>query len=257
MELVVGTYNLHFILTPKQVEHDLKRLFMEDAGVIGLQEMGQAERVPVLEAVCNKLGWEFFRANDLPAQKQTPIVWDSRVWQAIQTGAHRLNDEVLAEPGAGGPRIESKWAMWVVLEHRHNDTKIAVINWHAPGSVESPSKPKRRKAMAECTRSVRLLARDLKPDVDAVFIVGDMNVNYRNTDVRRTYEFPVMQFRNEGFLPCWQHGRPLTGTHMPYDQSNMGRRLIDYVFSNAQHKRSKILKGYQSDHRPVLVRYKT
>lgn len=253
MELVVGTHNLHFILNSEQVETDLSRLFKQ-ADVIGMQEMGNPERKQALERVCKQADWQFYRPNDFGSQRQTPIAWSSR-WRVMQSGAQRLNNASAVEPGSGGTFVESKWAVWVVLQH--GDTKIAVINWHAPGGVEVTANTKRRKVMAECTRNVRLLARTLKANVQAVFVTGDMNMNYRSQDVRRTYEFPVVQFRNEGLTPNWQYGRPVIGSHMPYDQSNSGRRLIDYVFSNAQHQRSKILTGYASDHRPVLVRYKT
>lgn len=260
MLTVIGSYNLHFKLKPSQVRKDLAKLLSSnDIDVLGMQEMGKPVRVLVLNKIGREYGWEFFRPNDLPAQRQTPIGWNNERWEALQTGAQRLNDSTEVEPGSGGTTVESKWAPWVILRNRKNDRTIAVINWHAPGGVENPKNVKRRAVMEECTASVKELARELEKEVQSVFITGDMNINFRKPELRALNKFPIKAFKNAGFYACWEYNMPKIGTHTHNGMLKFlptGRRIIDYVFSNDKPISSEILLGYSSDHRPVLVTYR-
>lgn len=249
MSVTFGTYNLHFKLSPEQVGYDLAKLIDSTyVSVLGLQEMGNNERVPMLSALSGR-GWQFTRPDDLPYQKQVPLGWDTQVWAAERIGSQRISSAIHAEPGAGGAFIESKWATFAILRSYSTGKRAAVINWHAPASVENPANVLRRESMQQCTASVLALACQFAPYVSGVFIAGDMNVDYRKKEIRQTPGFPVAVFRSEGFRANWSAGRlPLYGTHK--------RRLIDYLFSNARIIKTKALAGYSSDHRPVLAEYK-
>lgn len=261
MKIVVGSYNIHFRLSLPDIETDLNKLLeTTEVSVLGLQEVGKDDRIEVLERICQQRGWEYYRPDAIPYQAQDPIMWNDKMWESVQLGSHRLNDEVWAEDGAGSARIESKWATWVVLRHRETNKRIAVINWHAPATVEDPKKPMRQAALRQCTASADVLARDLSKEVDATFIAGDMNVNYRRKRVNRIPGFPVAVFHKSGFMANWSYGRlPLLGTHTSnglFTTLPTGTRLIDYVFANVPCVRSRILRGYVSDHRPVLAIYR-
>ena len=265
MRVIIGTYNVHYKLRPEHVEQDLRKLLTEtNADVIGLQEFAKNPRAKALDRLCLEFGWEHFQANALRDQDAVPIMWKDSEWELMQTGTQRISEAIDAENGAGGAFIESKFATWVLLQRRHGNKCIGVINWHAPGSVENPDNVKRRKSLVQCTRGVRTLARTLRRQVDALFITGDMNVNYRRDTMRTQEGFPIEEFREAG-LPAnwsWDDELPRLGTHfenglLTYDVNPVAKdeRIIDYVFGTAPPTRSLILRGYASDHRPVLAVY--
>lgn len=267
MRVVIGSYNIHFKLGLKVVAEDLQKLITTTRlDILGLQEMGKDSRVPTLNRLSRQLEWEFVRVDSASLkQDAVPIMWDNVKWQLQMSGSRRLHEPVEAELGAGGGGSKVLFVAWAVLRHRHSDKTIAVINWHAPASVENPRNIQRREAMFQATRSIVELVRELRSQVDSVFITGDMNVNYRRRVIRRTTGFPVTSFAKVGLVPNWHYGRPrLLGTHNPRralilagqlpEAYNTGR-LIDYVFSTEPVTRSRILKGYKSDHRPVLGVY--
>lgn len=251
MALAIGSYNIHFNLQPDHVESELTRLLGTRAQVIGLQEFWDNRRIPGLRRAARAHGWEFWRPDDLKAQRQDPLLWNARVWEAVQTGAQRLNDEVDAEPGSGGANIESKWAPWVILRRRSDGVRIAIANWHAPATVTDSSKPLRQKALEQGAIAIRDLMKDLRPDVDHRFVVGDINVDYHRTDYRRRVGYPVVEWAKVGLTPCWQHALFVSSKSTVTE----AHRIIDYVFASQKPRRVRILRGYASDHKPILAFY--
>jgi hypothetical protein len=256
--VVVGTYNAHWRLPGGAVEDDLGRL-LSACGVLGLQEMGHRSRGALVRRVCRGRGWRWHRPDDLPHQRQDPLLWDDRAWEAVETGCCRLSAEAEAEDGAGGARITAQWATWVRLRRRRDGLVLSAACWHAPASVQDPRLVRRRAVMAEGSASLAGLARRLRVRSDLTVVVGDMNVDHRRADVRREPGFPTAALRGAGLRPCWDGRKlPALGTHRRVaglSGPTSGRRLIDYVYADAPALGARVLRGYASDHRPVLARY--
>ena len=88
----------------------------------------------------------------------------------------------------------------------------------------------------------------------SIFVTGDFNVNYRRDAIVRDPAFPYVNMAEVRVEASYESlGMPPIGTH------GGGTRLIDYV----SHLRrnvvtplsQQVLRGYTSDHRPVLVEY--
>lgn len=249
MTIKVATYNLHFDRTQAQAHADLTKLVGAGPEMIGLQEWGKAERYQVLQEVTAIAGWDFYRPNNPgTSQRQTPVLWNAAIWDRIDSFATKLNEETVAEDGAGGATIEAKYAVWVTLQRKADGKKISLVNWHAPASITDPANVIRRQVMKTCTERVAALMEELAL-VSEVYMTGDMNVDYRNDAVRLEVGFPVERFKRFGSRANWYYDKPETnGTH--------GDRLIDYVFSTRPAVDSSIrVTGYSSDHKPVVVTY--
>lgn len=260
--LGVGSYNIHFKMTPANVARDLTALLKatrKDVSVWGLNEFGNDERQAVLDSLGGQ-GWEHFRADAMPGQDSVPIIWDALVWDVETMDTRRLSEPVTAEKGAGGARIPAKYATLVILRHKRSGKRCAFICLHLPATIQSKKKKLRRAVAKRITRQVRIIAAEVRPTVAAVFVVGDMNLDYRKAAVRNAEGLPIRELQKIGMRACW-HGRKTPyGTHIA--GSRMKRlmrprgRVIDYVFSTATCLRAVVLRGYLSDHRPVAAFYR-
>jgi endonuclease/exonuclease/phosphatase (EEP) superfamily protein YafD len=128
----------------------------------------------------------------------------------------------------------------------------------APDGGPNKRQPKRLELYRKHMNGLRELIAPMKASGAAVFVTGDLNVNFRKDRVVQTPFFPFATMRALGLRASFESlGEPSTGTHVLPNGSSM--RLIDYVFS-LQHPgvtpvSQEILRGYSSDHRPVRVVY--
>jgi endonuclease/exonuclease/phosphatase (EEP) superfamily protein YafD len=91
-----------------------------------------------------------------------------------------------------------------------------------------------------------------------VFVTGDLNVNYRRDSVLAPEMFPYHRMGEVGLEASYQAlGQPAIGTHVL--RSGNDSRLIDYVYfqpgSRLQAYDQRVLTGFASDHRPLLVEF--
>jgi endonuclease/exonuclease/phosphatase (EEP) superfamily protein YafD len=144
---------------------------------------------------------------------------------------------------------------------------IHVLNNHTVPSVQGKGGgpnyelPKRlklyRKHMAGVQRLVRHITK--RYPWGLVFVVGDLNVNYRRDRVVAPSIFPYRRLGNVGLCASYRVlGEPRRGTHVL--ASGNDTRLIDHIYFKPRRSlvpsRQRIMTGLASDHRPLLVTFK-
>ena len=90
-----------------------------------------------------------------------------------------------------------------------------------------------------------------------IFVLGDLNVNYRRDRVVRDRLFPFVNMGAVDVEASYEHlGMPRTGTHERRD-GGTDTRLIDYVYFMPRlpltPRSQTVLSGYNTDHRPLSV----
>ena len=256
-QLTVGTYNIKAKVPPLRVVHDLRRLDTAGVDVIGLQEMRSAPRKLAIQRslTCAECPFDAYLLDNSGPATACPILWRKAEFRLLGGGAKLVTGRTYVGPrGAGGPRLQAKYVVWVKLEHLGTDKVVYVLNNHAVPTVDvkHPS-PRRLRLHRRHMEVLQTLVRDKARTGAAVFAVGDFNVNFRGDIIHRSRFFPYAMMAKVGAHSNWQQlGAPPGGTH--------GTRLIDYVFSRPANGTTAVhqamLGGYHSDHKPVLVTYR-
>ena len=265
----IVTYNAEYGRSADTVAADMKKLADAGADVIGLQEMGSPNRrVAVRERFtdCARCEFDAFMPNTRE-QNAVPILYDSSKLRLIETGTSKVSSATfVGKSGAGPSTLKSKYVNWVLLRQRISGQKMYVLNSHAVPSVQGAggarnrNHPARLKLYRQHMKGLQAMITEFEATGAAVFSTGDFNVNYRRDSVVRDKMFPYHKMAQVGVYASYKFlGMPTTGTHNSSKRGG-GNRLIDYVFSLAHAAVSargqKILTGFTSDHRPVMVRYR-
>lgn len=259
----IATYNVEYGRSNTAVVSDLRRLASDGADVMGLQEMGSGtRRKAVLEQFvdCSTCQYDAFMPN-VREQNAVPILYNWSKFRLLEAGGTQVSARTFVGASGAGPKtLKAKWVNWVLLRHRVSGQSMYVLNSHAVPSVQASnggpntSHPERLALYRQHMDGLKTMITNFKRSGAAVFSTGDFNVNHRRDMVMKDKLFPYVNMAEVGVNASFKDlGLPSGGTHLN------GTRLIDYVFS-AQHpavraKRQAILRGYGSDHRPVLVRY--
>jgi endonuclease/exonuclease/phosphatase (EEP) superfamily protein YafD len=164
---------------------------------------------------------------------------------------------------AGPSTLAAKWVNYVHLRNIATGRAIYVLNSHAVPSVQGAGGPnygnlERLRLYRQHMRGLKSLVTTLGATGEPVFVTGDYNVNYRSDSRLQSRMFPYASMHEVGASSNWELlGEPTRGTHVL--PGGNATRLIDYVFSvrnrRATPMAQRILSGYSSDHRPVLVEF--
>lgn len=249
----VASYNQRHAIPERQSRADLRRLIAARPGVIGLQEM--SGRRQMLEDLP---GWRAFQPRSESGQAAVPILWDRAKFRRTAGGSYLASRPTwVGRPGAGPATVGAKWITYVNLRSRSTGRDFWVLNTHAVASVDWGGHPNRRhpRRLALYRRHMNAIRR-LVPQLAAarpgpVLLAGDLNVDYRRDAQVRARMFPVVALSPVRLRSSWSILGPpgRGGTH--------GGRLIDYVLARGAVPRwQRILRGYASDHAPVMVRYR-
>lgn len=265
----IVTYNAEYGRSPERVVSDMKKLKRAGADVFGLQEMGSPNRrIAVMEQFvnCDTCEFDAFMPNTRE-QNAVPILWDSSKLHLVRTGTLKASASTyVGKSGAGPSTLKSKYVNWVLLRHRISGQKMYVLNSHAVPSVQGAGggrnnhHPARLKLYRQHMNGLQDLIAGFETTGYAVFSTGDFNVNYRRDSIVRDSIFPYVKMAQVGVYASYKFlGMPEEGTHKSGKTGN-SVRLIDYVFSlrhdAVSARGQKILSGFTSDHRPLLVRYR-
>jgi endonuclease/exonuclease/phosphatase family metal-dependent hydrolase len=250
----IASYNQRHAIPQRQSRSDLRRLIAARPGVIGLQEMSGRRRI--LQSLP---GWRSFQPRAEPGQAAVPIIWKRARFRRTAGGSYPVAGPTWAgHPGAGPATVGAKWITYVNLTSRSTGRDFWVLNTHAVASVDWGGRPDRRhpRRLALYRRHMdaikRLVPRLAAERRSPVFLAGDLNVDYRRDAEVRSRLFPVAALSPLRLRSSWAVlGPPARGgTHG-------GGRLIDYVFARGAVPRwQRILRGYASDHAPVIVGFR-
>lgn len=265
----IGSYNIRHALSDGVAAGDVERLAASGVDVVGLQEMGSRKRRnAVLAAVqdCSTCVMQgvFF---DSPASiGAVPILYREGRFTLYDSGSQMLSDTTYIGPKGAGPATQPpKYVTWVKLQEKRTGRFFYVLNSHAVASVQATdggaNTNQRRLALyRKHMDGLRSLITQVKRRQVGVFVVGDLNVNYRRDRVVRDPLFPYVNMAEVSVEASYESlGVPETGTHNRVDGTS-STRLIDYVYFMPRRVFSavsqSILSGYSSDHRPLVVRFK-
>ena len=266
-QVSIATLNTAATISTDRAVADITRLASTGADVITLQEMANPDRRKrVVAALVNCSMCEFeahMPAGAVPGS--TPILYRWDRFRLEGSGTTQVSEATYVGPrGAGPSTLNAKFVNWVHLRERATGLHLYVLNNHAVPTVQGPgggpnrSHPKRLALYRQHMQGLRDLIGPMKASGAAVFVTGDLNVNFRKDKVVRPPMFPYMSLGALGLRASFDTlGEPPIGTHVLPNGSSM--RLIDYVYS-LQHPRvtpvaQGILRGYASDHRPVKVEF--
>ncbi len=267
VDLKIATYNVHSELSVSRAVADVAALAATGADVVSLQEMGSRTRRDTLRAQlvdCETCELDAYMPLVGP-EASTPILYRSDRFELQESGSLKVSEATYVGPeGAGPSTLKAKFVNWVKLLDLQSGRTVFVLNNHAVPSVQTSDGgpnfklPERLALYRQHMTGLQTLVRDFSSTGASVFVTGDFNVNYRTDRVVRAAMFPYARLGSLATRPTWfTLGEPATGTHVL--TNGFDKRVIDYVFNTANDavtvKSQAILRGYASDHRPVLAGY--
>lgn len=264
----VATYNVEQSMTNRQVLKDLRALDRRDVSVIGLQEMGNADRRAAVQRKfldCPDCHFDGYLPAAGPAA-QNPVLYRSGRFRLIESGAVKVTDRTrVGKRGAGPAVAPAKYVDYVGLREQRSHRRVYVLNNHliasvqAKGGASNPTMEKRLEVYRKHMRGLRGLVTSIKDRKLPVVVTGDFNVNYRRDKVVQDPIFPYVNMHKVGARASYEElGEPKLGTHTLPNGNDT--RLIDYVYqvphTGVTMDRQHVLTGFHSDHRPLLVRFR-
>jgi len=262
----IATLNVHSALSMDQALSDISRLASTGADVISLQEMGGRKRRDYVRAMlvdCDTCELDAYMPIGGP-EASIPILYRQDRFIVEAEGSHKVSEATYVGPkGAGPSTLKAKFVNYVVLYDLQTKQRVAVLNNHAVPTVQAPyGGPNSLKARHALYRKhmdgLTAKISEYAATGATVFATGDFNVNYRKDSQVRAGLFPYSRLRAVNTHASYEAmGQPATGTHVL--RSGFDRRLIDYVFHRTHPAvnltSQAILRGYASDHRPLLTQY--
>lgn len=265
----VATYNIRHALSDSVAVADIEKLADAGADVISLQEMGSAQRRDAVRArMINCVTCEFGAAMPNGAGPgEIPILFRRAEFQYLGKGIEKISDATYVGPdGAGPSTIGPKYLNYVELQHRATGQVVYVVNNHTVPSVQASDggpnydHPERLDLYRQHMSSLRGMVSRLAAETPGaeVLATGDLNVNYRSDSVRQDAIFPYANMKRVDMFASYRSlGKPAIGTQI--NRNGNDTRLIDYVAATTNPTFTptgqKILTGYESDHRPLVVTF--
>ena len=241
--IVVCSYNIKYTVKPQTVQNAVCRLIRENPAisVIGLQEVGGRKHDELREIE----GWRLIAprvADGKPNPTPDPILVRRSDWTVKDSGAHRLNKVTKLPAGAPFGNERARFNVWAKLASKDGQGVWVVGNMHLmPGNNHDA----RHKAVYRT--QVSNLMRWVRPRIDSrVVLLGDFNTLYGDAKNK--------PLRDEGLVSIHQVKRGMKpATHG-------GGRDIDHVWWYKAHNEvawAKVLTGYPSDHKPLVVKLRS
>jgi endonuclease/exonuclease/phosphatase (EEP) superfamily protein YafD len=200
-----------------------------DADIPGCQEAGDKARVIRVWRAARP--GDKYDGNGRRGRGRTPILYATAVVKRTGGSTPRILERTHAPIGAGGPYIGPKYATTARFRVRATGSVFTVVNVHG---VPSLWNPKRRRMHRE---QMRRLTAHVRTITGPCIVVGDFNCRWSHKHLNG--------LRALGFTL----DNPKGGTH--------GRRQIDLVMSRGMSKTAARLVSTGSDHRAVVVTYRT
>ena len=261
----VVSYNTDAQIRTRRAVDDVVRLAETGADILALQEMGSPDRRARVVRRLVSCGDCKFRAY-LPRPAvpgSTPILFRARRFHLQGVGSRQVTEAThVGSQGAGPTVLRGRFVNWVHLRERRTGRSLFVLNNHAVPTVQvgdggpNTKLPKRLAIYRQHMAALQEMVRRFRERGGKVLVTGDLNVNYRSDCRVAAGLFPYHRLGEVGMRASYKTlGMPERGTHVLPTGSD--RRLIDYVYylprDSVRPEEQHILRGYSSDHRPLLV----
>ena len=266
-EISISSYNVRHTLSADRAVADIKELAAR-SDIVTLQEMSSGVRRREVRASlfdCSMCPFEgYLPTPAVPGA--TPILYRWDRFRVEGSGTVQVTEDTYVGPAGSGPAtLRAKYLNWVKLRERATGQSLYVINNHTVPTVQGkgggPNRrfPERLALYRQHMTGLTALITGFKQDGSLVFVTGDFNVNYRRDVIGQWRMFPYARLGAVGVRASYQAlGQPARGTHVL--RSGRGDRLIDYVWyledRDVTPVSQRILRGYDSDHRPVVVSFR-
>lgn len=262
----VITYNAGAKLRPSTAMSDMRALMAKAPDIVTLQEMASAKkrkRIREKYIDCYDCVWGANMPGP-PVPGETPVLYRTDRFDLVESGSVKVTDPTyVGKAGAGPSTINAKYVNWVRLTDKRTGRAVYVLNNHTVPSVQGRSGGPNQRARKRLSiyrkhmSGLQNLVRDISENRwGLVFVTGDLNVNYRRDREIQPGLFPYRRLGDVGLRASYRAIRePRIGTHVLRNGND--KRLIDYVYfkprKSIKADRQVILRGYASDHRPLLV----
>ena len=265
----IASYNAGAMVSTHGTVADVKALIDEGADVIALQETSSwAKRVKIRDKYVDCETCVYKAWIPVPAVPGgQPILYRSDKFELLGYGALQVTQDTYVGPrGAGPSTIRAKYITWVRLRSLATKRQAYVLNNHAVPTVQrgdgTPNTrlAKRLAIYGKHMAGLTAFINEIKSTTGgAVFVVGDLNVNYRTDRAIAPEIFPYHTLSELDLEATYEPlGMPEHGTHVL--PNGFDKRLIDYGYF--LHRRfvsptaQAIPQGLHSDHRPLVVDYR-
>ena len=257
---VVATFNVLQYRSARKVRRYMLRLARRrDVGVIGWQAADG--RRPVF-ARMRARGWRTTRFRGPAAE--LPVSWRAREFSLVSAAQHRMH--------GGRDRVAfpfpARYVTRVTLRHRVTGRTMTVLNTHVNHRTTQLRHPGRWRRGVNAALARRHLAR-LAPMWLAspgryVVGTGDFNIDYRSDRRRRPHGGPTRVFRGRAVANWTALGSRGVRRTIRSSSAPRNRWLYDTVYASTRSVNNgwlrftgqRVLRGYRSDHLPVLVRFR-
>lgn len=262
----IVTYNARHDVRPATTVGEVRALARR-SDVITLQEMSSGQKRAGIRrslVACRGCRWGAYMPQ--PAVPGgTPILFRKRQYRLERAGTRQVSEPTkVGGSGAGPSTVRAKFINFVRLTERRTGRTVWVLNNHTVASVQGDGGRPNRKNRARLRLyrqhmdGLGAMVQRFRRKGGLVFVTGDFNVNYRTDHRAQAALFPYATMRAVGMVASYGPlGQPGRGTHVL--ANGRGDRLIDYVHHLPRRRmwprEQRILRGYASDHRPLLVSY--
>ncbi|MFN8193578.1 MAG: hypothetical protein U0R80_04750 [Nocardioidaceae bacterium] len=265
----IASYNAGSMVGVKGTVKDVQALIDQGVDIIALQEMSSwTKRVKIREKYldCETCLYDgYVPVQAVPGGQ--PILYRSDRFTLLDSGMSQLTKDTYVGPrGAGPSTIRARWVTWVRLRTVATGRQVYILNNHGVPTVQrGDGQPnmrlkKRVAVYAKHMAGLESFVDSIKTTTGgSIFVVGDLNVNYRTDRVVAPDVFPFHSLGLVGMQASYEKlGLPEHGTHVL--PNGYDKRLIDYSYSSQPRFVSPtaqtILTGLHSDHRPLVVDYR-
>lgn len=264
--LRVATFNTAATLGARAAAQDVVGVVRKGRPhVLALQEMGNPDRRALVRRAlvgCTRCAYRaFVPGSAVPAS--TPILWREGRLELVRPFSRQVTSATRVGPRGAGPAvIRAKYVNGVHLRDRLTGRHVYVLNNHTVPTVQTgeglPNKrlPARLGIYRKHMQGLQEIVSRLRRTGAAVLVVGDLNVNYRSDRRTRPRLFPYTRLGAVGMRSSFEARLPRRGTHV-LRRSGGSQRLIDYVYVMRRRGSpaldNRIMGGFRSDHRPVVV----
>ncbi len=225
------------------------------ADVIGLQEIGQTDKHRYL---LTDADWGYFKPSQL---QQNPVIWNRRLYDFVSGAGVKIADGRSIGTEYGGSQSVTRpdsFATVVRLQVRSTGQQVSIVNVHlihgaVKGGLPAPDRPKLFSLLADQVRGTRVLVQAERAGYgnDAVYVMGDLNVGYKQDSQKRHRKLPYRRFGGIGLSSMWKDSPALGERYGTYSQS-----LLDQIWADQAPRSTEVVRSItQSDHYPAVGVY--
>lgn len=260
-DLGVVSFNARRTLTPDQARRDWARL----AGRPGVDLVGwQEAATPMFRDLASEYrarGWGTWQAPGTGAAAPLAVSWRRDTFALLGARTRMMHPGASAAVTAAP--FPSRWVVTVRLRHRESGRTVSLLNTHVNQTIETGQRFERNLNARRAKRHYRTMARMWsRTPGDVVLGTGDYNFDHADDaaarpagGLSRVFEGKAVSSYDslglDGVVPT-RNTRWIDYVWLAAD--SVRRRTEDGFRGPAQLAAHRTLDGFESDHRPLLVR---